>query len=548
MTLPIIFYLWIILRFTINMPYWDDYDSVLNWINRFVTHQNNCNYLISMLFEQHNEHRILFDRIFILFDYYVFGSINFIFLNYIGYLGLFALFGLMLWISVKKGLSGVYLIPIPFLIFALCQNELISFAMASMQQYWQFFFCLLAIILITKSEDIKTSYLSLSLLFSIIASFTGAGGLIVFPAILIYLIIYKKGLKNIIIWLSFSSLIFIFYFIILQYHQTAISIASHQFVIEHPLEYIEYIFCFLGGIAGLKISSFICGALLFVSLILLSLKYNKNTTTILVFFFIVSTAAAGLSRISLGVVEAISSRYTIYSISLLVICYIFFVSQLKSTFFRKIFFIFSLTVSLAFFLYWIPKGIAPLRNKEVLLSSSLVYPSEQRAVKILETSAKLGTFMPIAQIYKFLPSYYAFAISLNQPTSYTIESIKLNDNKSLYNLAQNPTQPTEITITKNDKDNIIQISGWAVDSIEKNADRGVIAVIDSKYFYPLGNGIQRPDVSKFFNNTNYEYSGFNGSIPLSDLSYGKHILTLRIVNYNETGYYESKPIELNIEK
>jgi len=64
----------------------------------------------------------------------------------------------------------------------------------------------------------------------------------------------------------------------------------------------------------------------------------------------------------------------------------------------------------------------------------------------------------------------------------------------------------------------------------------------------LQTGNQRPDVSKAFSNTNYEYSGFNGSIPLNELNAGKHTLILRIINYDETGYYESKPIELNIEK
>ncbi|AWB09766.1 hypothetical protein TDSAC_0390 [Thermodesulfobium acidiphilum] len=547
---PIIFYLWIILRFTVNMPWWDDYDAVLNWINRFISHQNNFNYLISMLFEQHNEHRILFDRIFILFNYYVFGSINFIFLNYIGYLGLFAIFGLMLWLSVKNGVSGIYLLPIPFLTFSLCQYELISFAMASMQQYWQLFFCLIAIILITKNEDIKTSYLVLSLLFSIIASFTGAGGLIVFPTTLIYLIIYKRGIKNIIIWLSISILTFIFYFVILQYHQTAIGIASHQFVVEHPLKYIAYIFCFIGNIAGDKITSFILGLLLFLSILFLGSKfYKKNTALILISFFIIATAAAaGLSRVSMGVVEATSSRYTIYSSILLACLYILLIGRIKSILYKRNIFIISSLIAISIFLCWVPKGIASLENKEVLLKSSLVYPSEQRAIKILENSFKLGTFMPIAQIYKFLPSYYAFAIDLNQPTSYTIESITLNNTKPLYNLSQNPTPPTDINLTKNDKNDIIQISGWAVDSVAKNADRGVIAVIDNKYFYPLGSGVQRPDVSKAFNNSNYEYSGFSGSIPLNELSYGKHILTLRIINYDETGYYESKPIELNIEK
>jgi hypothetical protein len=137
---------------------------------------------------------------------------------------------------------------------------------------------------------------------------------------------------------------------------------------------------------------------------------------------------------------------------------------------------------------------------------------------------------------------------LNQNTNYELESITLNNNKSLYNLAQNPTQPTEITVTKSNKDDFIQISGWAVDSITKNEDKGVIAVIDNKYFYPFQTGNQRSDVSKAFNNTNYEYSGFIGSIPLNELGSGKHTLILRIINYDETGYYESKPIELNIEK
>jgi hypothetical protein len=83
---------------------------------------------------------------------------------------------------------------------------------------------------------------------------------------------------------------------------------------------------------------------------------------------------------------------------------------------------------------------------------------------------------------------------LNYNTQYFIESITLNNNKSLYNLAQNPVLPNEITVTKNNNKNFIQISGWAVDSVSKNADNGVIAVIDNKYFYPLQNGNQRPDV------------------------------------------------------
>ncbi|WP_287005437.1 hypothetical protein, partial [Desulfurella sp.] len=153
-------------------------------------------------------------------------------------------------------------------------------------------------------------------------------------------------------------------------------------------------------------------------------------------FFIVSTAAAaGLSRVSMGVSEATSSRYTIYSLVFLVSLYILFISQNKSSLYRHIVFTIASIISLTIFLYWIPNGIASLKYRDNLLNSSLVYPSEQRAINILETSMKLGVFFPTSQTYKYLPSFYATCNKINQITSYTIESVTLNNSKPLYNLS-----------------------------------------------------------------------------------------------------------------
>ncbi len=124
---------------------------------------------------------------------------------------------------------------------------------------------------------------------------------------------------------------------------------------------------------------------------------------------------------------------------------------------------------------------------------------------------------------------------------------EINNKAAQISFNYEPPSKLEIPINSGSSDNSIQISGWAVDSIAKNADSGVIAVIDNKYFYPLQNGIQRLDVSSAFNNPNYEYSGFSGSIPFSRLDFGTHTLTLRIINNKKTGYYESSPIKLFIE-
>ncbi|MEM3260749.1 MAG: hypothetical protein QXI95_02850, partial [Candidatus Micrarchaeaceae archaeon] len=134
----------------------------------------------------------------------------------------------------------------------------------------------------------------------------------------------------------------------------------------------------------------------------------------------------------------------------------------------------------------------------------------------------------------------------NFPQIITIDGKKLPDKAVQLNFIYSEPNNIRFSIEKSSNENSLQISGWAVDSIAKNEDSGVIAAVDSKYFYPLQSGLQRLDVSAAFNNPNYKYSGFMGNVPINNLNSGTHTLILRIINNQSTGYFESKPIEFTI--
>ena len=138
--IPIIFYIYIVAKFLLNMPNWDDYDAILTWIN-FVLSKPSLAEFMTKLFAQHNEHRIVFGNLVSLISYFSLGKVDFISLSIFGVLGLFFVFLLIIYIGKKNHFTLLELLPVPYLMFSLNQWELISWAMASISQYWQFLRC-----------------------------------------------------------------------------------------------------------------------------------------------------------------------------------------------------------------------------------------------------------------------------------------------------------------------------------------------------------------------------------------------------------------------
>jgi hypothetical protein len=63
-------------RYSYNFPYFDDFEVILGFLNRFITGRQFSEKL-PLLFEQHGEHRLFFDRAVALAAYLVLGKIDF---------------------------------------------------------------------------------------------------------------------------------------------------------------------------------------------------------------------------------------------------------------------------------------------------------------------------------------------------------------------------------------------------------------------------------------------------------------------------------------
>jgi hypothetical protein len=90
-----------------------------------------------------------------------------------------------------------------------------------------------------------------------------------------------------------------------------------------------------------------------------------------------------------------------------------------------------------------------------------------------------------------------------------------------------------------DHDEMIRVSGWAVDAEAGREAGGVFLSIDGKLDVPVSYGSTRADVARHFGNAQYERSGFSGTLLASRLGKGHHSLHLKIVTTDKIGYYLS---------
>jgi hypothetical protein len=96
------------------------------------------------------------------------------------------------------------------------------------------------------------------------------------------------------------------------------------------------------------------------------------------------------------------------------------------------------------------------------------------------------------------------------------------------------------------EDETITVKGWAVDVLNGKPAGGVCIDIDGKIF-PTIYGRNRPDVARFLDVPEYEYSGYEGEVLASKVGKGDHTLSLKILTNDRKAYYDTDlRIQLNI--
>jgi hypothetical protein len=312
------FYLW---KYSYNFPYFDDFEVILDFLNRFAGSGSHSEQL-RLLFEQHSEHRVAFTRLIALVEYYLVGRIDFRSFILIGHTSLMAiliLFTKAVWQRSKIPL--LFLAPVALALFNFRYFETSFWAMTALQNLWVLAFAFLAFYFLFQPTR-WSAWIAAT--FGVLATFTSGNGMLTLVAGACVLALNRKLLsRNGLIWGVAGFAVIALYF------TGYVKPAQHPEVIEpllnNPLSAVGYALAFLGGMftESVSVAVIIGGVLVLVVAGLTYKKYFEQNPTIysLIVFLIMTAGLAGVSRSGFGIEQALASRYMIVSTLLVVSCY-----------------------------------------------------------------------------------------------------------------------------------------------------------------------------------------------------------------------------------
>lgn len=386
--LAIVMYLLTVHKYAYNMPAGDDYDAVLGFLNRYV--QGDLNERFWLFFSQHNEHRILLTHLISIVDLHLFNEINFLHLIWFGTLGWFLSIAAFWYFSQKESISFLEFIPAGIILLSFTHYEMMTWAMTSIQQYYQVFFGILAIGYMTKNRFL------LSMLFYILAIFTSGGGMSLVPLVNLYYLLHKKW-RELSICIAITLTVLITYFVLLTY--TSPASAKILQTLMQPQIFIAYAIGFIGGVGNIHELGYISFLVVGLCLLLLfsikaKIAYEKYPFLFWICIYVMITAVlAALNRSNEGIQSSGDSRYSEYSLLFLASTYLIYIASAQTQKQRRVITLVVFVISLGVFSFWHIRSIPPLVDRHYWLSNGMkTHPNWDHAISIKKESARLGVF------------------------------------------------------------------------------------------------------------------------------------------------------------
>ena len=337
-----------------NVPKWDDH--VLRYFLLRLDEENSFSGKLYQFIKQHNEHRIVYDRLIAWLDYHLTGKMNFVHLMVVGnlsLLGLLAVFGMVLSQSVSLPgsifnrtvmdwrLGLVYLPPVAFLLLNLSQWENMFWGMAALQNFTVMLWVFSAIYVLAYTQKI-----GLALVLAFAATLTSGNGLLVWPVGFGMLLLQgMTGInskpKMLLRWSSGAILSFVLYF------WGYVKPPGNPPLKSSLLQVIEGWLAFNGSAAEAVpvggepvvnrciLLGGICLLLVLLSCLNILRNYlsRKSLSSLDCFFlgavaFLIGTSiVVAWTRTGFGINTLITSRYKLYSLLLMAVLYTYIISQ-----------------------------------------------------------------------------------------------------------------------------------------------------------------------------------------------------------------------------
>jgi hypothetical protein len=334
MLLPIGFFYGVLARHVTNIPYADDYEAVLEFLEHFSrlpTILAKLSYIISA---QHNEYKPMFASLIFALQYKFLGHPDFVTLSWLGNAFVLPLF-FLLWLHFlphEEDLSRrlLFFVPVSFLLFQLQYSETLDWSMPGLQNIPILVFSLACIAFL--SRDGSWSFL-LSCVFLALSIATSGNGFALAP-IGIFMLLDKKRPARIGIWVILSGLCAAVYFHHYNFHSSQ---QEQNGSVLHSVHYLNPIFAlsFMGAAFGhpghlIKYASVVLGVAICAVIVLMAKhRYDRLNPTIFYFvsFLVLTAIAVSGIRSKLGFDQSQVGRYKIYSVLLLICCYTFLMEK-----------------------------------------------------------------------------------------------------------------------------------------------------------------------------------------------------------------------------
>lgn len=335
----------ILYRQAFPVPYQDDYKAILEFALEYVHLPTFEAKVLHVATDQSNEYKLSFEHSIVASEVEFTRHLNFRFLIALGNLFLLPIL-FVVWLVFQQDEPNLdrrlfAFLPISLVFFSLTYWENLDWAMTGLQNTPVILFSLLAIYLLAprKMAEPGPARFLLSCLTAALAAFTSANGFLLAPVGLLILVPPRAYTRSL-LWCASFVLPLVAYL----YHYTS-PVQQPMFrlyYITRPLFFLAFFGCVIP-------SRWYAAWLGFVLLSILSLAWRtgfhrRNSAAFYCAVWIVVTGAlAGWVR---GAVAfSIASRYSIYSILMVIFCYSYLAEYLPSRwpgFNRKVFYIISL--------------------------------------------------------------------------------------------------------------------------------------------------------------------------------------------------------------
>jgi len=537
-----------------TVPFWDQW-ALVPLLEKVQTGELS----FSDIWVQHNEHRLLFPRLIMLALALLTGW-NIIYELYTNFV-LAGLILLFLYLLLRKSSYNYFMpwlsIPLTFLVFSPIQFE---------NWIWgwqiQIFLSVLATVVAVWSVNQWPGELKGLLIATgaaVISSYSFNSGLLTWVAVGMLLLMQReRRLLNTSLWFAVFAITVIFYYY--GYHKPAHH-PSLLFFLNHPYDFIRYIFAYIGSPLGFRNIDVSIATGLFLMAILCTgaIKVWHSSRedfqillpwlALALYAFLVA-AATGIGRSGFGVHQALEGRYTtistLFVISSFVIVAIWISQYLKinKRLPTKSVIAISFISGLLMFSYILSFSAGPrameARKKRIEPGRECLDYADVAAdacLKVLHPSAAL-----VRRGAKTLTKM-GYLMGVRWPELERVSGGRIHIdyvNNKLYSSYSEKVIDSE-------KRKTFTIKGWAFDDLKKNSGSRVYLVLRSdgeEIIIPAARS-DRADVAKHYGESGYFQSGWSATASTDNLDEGCYTLSMRLLRESGKEYYESdgnKPI------